>query len=360
MNRHDLLTLQAHRGSPAVSLLMPTHRTSPDAKRDPIVLKNLLLEAEGRLTERLGARAAAPLVKALNEQAAAVELRHARQGLGIFVADGFATTILLDAPVEARLVIDDSFATRDLARDMTRAGRYWLLALAESPTRLYLGIHDTLEEVRTGGFPIMHTGPGATESLPELSDKAPYEEARLHHFLERVEAAFAPFARSEPLPLALVGVERAIAHYRAVAPERSVIAQVTGSHDATPVHTLGPLVWRAVEPALATEREQALDALDAAVGAQRVASGLTDVWRHATSGRGDTLLLEEGYRQAARRDADDDRITLLDDPDAGDPDALVDAVDDAIERVLAHRGRVVFVPDGALKAHERVALTLRY
>jgi hypothetical protein len=182
MKRHELLTLQAHRGSPAVSLLMPTHRTSPDAKRDPIVLKNLLLEAEERLNAQWGEREAAPLLRSLHEQAAAVDLRQAGGGgLAIFVAEGFAATHVLHGSVEARVVIADRFATTDLVRDASRPERYWMLVLAERPTRLYRGDGPSLEEVRSGGFPMMHTGPGATESLPELADKAPYEEGRRSH-----------------------------------------------------------------------------------------------------------------------------------------------------------------------------------
>ncbi len=37
-----------------------------------------------------------------------------------------------------------------------------------------------------------------------------------------------------------------------------------------------------------------------------------------------------------------------------------DAVDDVIEEVLRKRGRVVFIPDGRLEAHQRIVLVLRY
>jgi len=44
-----------------------------------------------------------------------------------------------------------------------------------------------------------------------------------------------------------------------------------------------------------------------------------------------------------------------------DENALLDdAVDEVIETVLAKGGRVVFVDDGTLGAHSRIALILRY
>ena len=37
-----LLDLKSRETNPAISIVMPTHRTFPDNKQDPILLKNLL------------------------------------------------------------------------------------------------------------------------------------------------------------------------------------------------------------------------------------------------------------------------------------------------------------------------------
>ena len=50
MTVKDLATLTPS-GYPAVSLLMPTHRTPPENQQDPIRLRNLLAEAKRRLDE---------------------------------------------------------------------------------------------------------------------------------------------------------------------------------------------------------------------------------------------------------------------------------------------------------------------
>jgi hypothetical protein len=43
-----------------------------------------------------------------------------------------------------------------------------------------------------------------------------------------------------------------------------------------------------------------------------------------------------------------------------DLEVMDDAADVIVEEVLQKGGRVVFVPDGSLKDHSRVALILRY
>ena len=61
IHRSDLLQLQAINEYSSVSILAPTHRTSPDNKQDPIRVKNLVTEAKNRLLSEFSAREMEPL-----------------------------------------------------------------------------------------------------------------------------------------------------------------------------------------------------------------------------------------------------------------------------------------------------------
>lgn len=78
----------------------------------------------------------------------------------------------------------------------------------------------------------------------------------------------------------------------------------------------------------------------------------------AHEGRGRLLLVEEDFHYPARVDESGLHITLADDPAA--PDVMDDTVDDIIEEVLRKQGQVVFVENGKLDQHQRIALILRY
>ncbi len=361
MNRSDVQLLQSVRGAPAVSILLPTHRAYPANQQDPIRVKNLVSEATSRLLAQYKKREIEPLLARLEALAAEIDYRHTLDGLTLFVSRDFALKFYLPFPLHERVVIGDGFATRDLVFALNRSLRYWVLALSENATRLFEGMRESLEEIAEGGFPLAQEGPGATEPLPGGFGirRSAYRDEYDRQFLRQVDETFGRLTAADVLPLAVVGVERNLALFQEVSRHRNlIIATMTGSHDKTPASELAQLVWPGVREGLARQRQAMLGELEKAVGARQSASGMQAVWRAAQEGRGATLLVERDFHYPARVEAEGLTLTPADDPAA--PGVLADAVDDMIETMLAKGGRVVFVENGALEAHRRVALILRY
>ena len=361
MNRHDVALLQAVRGYPALSILLPTHRSAPDNKQDPIRLKNLTTQATDRLVAEFTKREVQSLLGNLEAAVREVDFRYTLDGLALFANSDFARSFVLPFRLAERVAIDETFATRDLVFAMNRSPRYWVLALSEKPTRLYEGARDTLVEVRDLGFPMVHEGPGGSAPLPGGFGvrKSAYRDEQQRKFFRQVDSGLAAAMADDPLPLVLVGVERNLTFFSEVTAYRAaIVASLTGSHDRTSAHDLGKLVWPLAEAGFAGRRASVLQELDDAVKARKVASTVGEAWRMAREGRGALLLVEEDFHYPAR--LDESGVHLLPSDGAGGPGALDDAVDDLIETVLGKGGRVVFVDDGALAAHDQVALILRY
>jgi hypothetical protein len=297
----------------------------------------------------------------LEQLAGAIDYHHTLDGLALFVNRDFARAVLLPFELQERVVVDESFYTRDLVFAINRTPRYWTVALSEKPTRLFEGTRDSLTEVQIGGFPMTHTGPGGERPLPGGFgvEKSAHRDERHRQFFRQVDAALKPLLTEDPLPLAVVGVDRFLAFFNEVTEHKAaVVTMLTGSHDKTSAHELGQLVWPLVKANLDQQRQQVLAELDKAVGAQKTVSTIGEVWRLAHEGRGRLLLVEQDYHVPARVDATGAHITPADGPDA--PDVIDDAVDEIIETVLEHQGQVVFVDNGQLEAHQRIALILRY
>ncbi len=361
MNRTDIQLLQAIRGYPALSILLPTHRTAPANHQDPIRVKNLVRQAQERLLAEFSQRDLAGLFARLDQLVNTIDYRYTLDGLALFVNADIARAFMLPFTLKERVVVDESFATRDLVFALNRTPRYWVLALSEQPTRLFEGTRETLIEVTGNGFPINHTGPGGQQAISNKPDinRSAYRDEHHRIFFRQVDAAFKPFMVADPLPLAVVGVDRYLAFFQEVsAYTNEIITTMTGNHDKTAAHELGKLVWPLVKSSLTARRQGYLQELDAAVGAQKYVSTIGEAWRLGHEGRGSLLLVEEDFHYPARVDASGMHLTPADDPSA--PDVLDDAVDDLIEIVLAHGGRVAFVDNGALAQHQQVALVLRY
>lgn len=361
MNRGDLQLLQSMRGYPALSILLPTHRTFPENRQDPIRVKNLVRQAVERLVAQFPKREVEPLLKRLEALVAEIDYNYALDGLALFVNQDITGKFYLPFPLQERVVLDQTFATRDLVYALNRSPRYWVLALGEQPARLFEGAREMLVEITGNGFPMSYEGPGTTEPLPGGFgiEKSAYRDERRRQFFREVDAALGQITAAEALPLILVGLDRNQAFFNEVTAHQNLIAAtLVGSHDKTPAHQLANLVWPLMQAHTRRERQEILKALSTALGDGKYAAGIISVWRMAQEGRGAILLVEEGFHYPARVEADGLQLTPADDPTA--PAVIADAVDELIETVLLKGGRVVFFQDGVLDAHQRIAMILRY
>lgn len=361
MNRREIHLLRQIKGYPCVTITLPTHRTSPDNRQDPIRVKNLVKQAAERLLGEFSKREIEPVLIRLEQIASDIDYPHTLDGLAIFVNRDFGRAVYLPFDLKERVVIDEDFFTRDLVFAMNRTPRYWTLALSEKPTRLFECTRDDFVEIQDGGFPMIHEGPGGEMPLPggEGINKSAYRDERHRQFFRQIDAALKPFLAGDPLPLAVVGVERFLAFFNEVTSNKAaIVTTLTGSHDKTSPHELAKLVWPLVKANLAEQRRQVLSELDKAVGERRFASTVGEVWRYAKEGRGRLLLVEEDFHFPARVDESGMHITPAEDATA--PGVIDDAVDEIIETVLDKQGRVVFVDNGSLQTHQRIALILRY
>jgi len=360
LSRTVLSQLQAHRDYPSVTILLPTHRSAPANRQDPIRARGLVREAVDRLHREFPKRAVSAVVENLRSLLREVDWDHTLGGVALFAARRHASAVALPFRVRSRAVVDETFATRDLVFALNRTPRYRVLVLDEKASRLYDAVTDVLDEHVAKPFPLVHTGPGGRARLPGglgVSPSAVRDEAH-KAFFRTIDDAVARLQEADRLPLVVAGVERHLASFREVTRQADAIAgMVAGSHGRTPPTALGKLAWAALQAGSTVRRTQALVRLGEAIGAHRHASGIDQVWRAASERRCQTLLVEQGFEHPADVAADGDRLL----PCSGrGPAALDDAVDEVIERVLAAGGEIFFFEDGTLQDHQRIAAVLRY
>jgi hypothetical protein len=271
-----------------------------------------------------------------------------------------ASAVQIPFRVKARVMIDATFATRDLVFALNRAPRYRVLVLTEKPTRLFDAATSVLTEVTEKPFPMVHKGPGGASRLPggQGINRSAVRDESHRQFFRKVDEALAAIQKEDHLPVVLVGVDRFLAFYQEVTRDAdAIVGLVAGSHDDPNPAALGKLVWPVFKAGSTLRRTRALVRLAEAVSVNRHASGVDQVWRAAFDKRCQTLLVETDFVYPADVTPEGDRLLPYTGAGAA---SLDDAVDEMIEAVLTHGGEVFFYEPGTLDLHQRIAAVLRY
>ncbi|WP_199549264.1 chemotaxis protein [Streptomyces sp. N35] len=355
-----LAKLRQPRPYPAVSLLMPTHRREPDNAQDPVRLRNLLARARDLLQAdpAVTRERRADVLDQLDQAAAEVDLVHARDGLVIYAAPGEHQVWSVAREVPERVVLSDTFLTRNLVAARAAAQPFWALAVAADRVSLWSGEGDQVTEHTGDGFPMERSLEDPDAERKERIGDLPstFRDEQTRQFLRQAHEALRVVLASSPRPLYVLGGSAALS-----------LLEETGplGKDTTTVQqeglAAGPAaqVWRAVEPLradkAAADRAATVSELDAARGRREFAGGLDEVAQAARDGRIRLLAVEEHFRAVVR-----DYLDHLEPAEPTDLDARDDIVDELVEQALETGAEVRFVPDGTLSDAGRIAGVLRY
>ncbi|MEV5548455.1 chemotaxis protein [Streptomyces sp. NPDC052309] len=356
-----LAELRRPRPYPAVSVLTPTHRREPNNAQDPVRLRNAVAEAKKQLeddpsvTRERRIEVSRELDRALTE----VDLAHAEDGLAIFAAPGEHQVWTLARSVPERVVLSDTFLTRNLVAAQTAERPFWVLSVAADRVALWNGGVDRVVEERTGGFPMDRPPENFDPERQERIGDTPstFRDETTRRFLRDADAAMAKVLRAHPRPLYITGPQPALSlldEAGGIARDAVLVPRGGLAHGGT-----AEGVWQAVHPVLAEEARGSAAAvakeLEAARGRKDYAAGVDELWQSARSGRVRLLAVEENYRVTVR-DAGDHLIPA----ESGDLDAREDIVDEIVEQCLETGADVRFVPDGTLGDANGIAGVLRY
>lgn len=339
MNHATLRDLQARRGYPCVSVLINTTPGMVMSADDRQRAVSLLANAGQRLIGDADDAVRQELIDALTDELQERSVETATAALGLFAMPGYHNSVRLGRAVSERVIIDDTFATRDLVADLNRTAVFRVVTVSDRGARVLIGDRQRLVEERDGTWPLERT-----------------EDIRGGAWPKEIAARMRAAHAERPLPTVMVGVDRIVrAVQRAGCP--AVVGTVAGNHDRSGWVELHHLTWPVVSDWLRTDRQRALRALGDARSTRRFAGGIDEVWTLANEGRVDTVVVEDGYQLAVVVD-EVNGLLRADDPTV--PGVIDDIVDEVIEAVLRHGGTAVMVDDGDLVAHDRIAAVLRY
>ena len=331
----DVERLRSVVGYPLVSILLGTTPGDRMASEDAIRLSAMLGDVERRLRAESTVHDAVRLADRC--RSAAIELldEPCGWGLALFVGADLVEVFRLPHTPTERVVIDPTFATRELEFAVRRSPGCRVVVIGPDVTRLFVVERGACEEQLTACFPV--TGP-----VPHIGLRDHVSDVVSGILLDRA---------SWGLPLILVG-PRLVADAISTASGFETLAQVErrgGEMDTDSVLALAQSVTASVS---ARGSGHALDRLDRAVINGTAATGLEAVWTAAVQGTVQLAVIDRDFSQGAVVDPANGAAELVDDPTA--PGAIDDLVDELIEFTMLAGGDVVFVDRGEL-GDDRVA-----
>ncbi len=363
--RADLEKLAAHRGTPTVSIYLPTTPVTQDTKLDRIELKNLLKTAVDQMEAGgVPKRSIWPIeeqVGGLIDDDDFWTLQ--ANSLAVFALDGRITTFRLPNRLQSRVEVSDRAHLKPLLRAVTFPHNAYVLALSIGACRLVevspdLPPHD----VRVPGLPRDFNDAlgkrSHTENRSEMSSgESTSESAMLNRYARTVDQALRPVLAGKEPPLIVAASEPLASIWRSVSsyPHTSHEA-IPGSADQTPDHELAASA-RDILDRIYAERIRTLGELYATrEGQGRATADVAQAARAATFGAVDTLIVDMDDAVYGTLSEDDGSITFADGPSA----ATYGIVDEIAGRALLSGAEIVAARRGDIPGGGTLAAILRY
>ncbi|HMR18480.1 MAG TPA: hypothetical protein PKA53_04200 [Sphingobacterium sp.] len=341
-----------------VTIILNTHRTKPDNQKDPLTLKNLIKEAEQRLLVDRDKKHVQGLIQSLTELEAKIDHSHNLESLILFVNEDIAEYTRLPIPVEDRVVIDQTFATRDLIRGLHLDSGYYVLVLSQQKVRLIETFNDRVVAEIGGSFPIENNQFYSTNKA-ELSN-ATRQTNLVAEFFNRVDKEVNKVRKDNPLPVLICTEESNYHEYLKIADEKQSIFDTFLNQNRVDekAQAIVEEAWKIVKEHNVQRNNARKEELQKAVSNGLFLSDVNDIWKAISEGRVQTLFVEQGLFQPAV--IEDGLVTLVSTADKNRKEVIDDIYDEMIELNMNFGGDVVFLPKGELKDFNGFGATTRY
>lgn len=341
-----------------ITIVLNTHRTKPDSKVDRLELKKLIQEADNRLFQYEAEEKARILSKRLHALENHIHFDENLDSLVLFVSDTVAKHLHLPLRVENRVIIDKSFATRDLVRLLHMKTNYFILVLSEYKARLIEAFNETLIREVDAPFPIENTELYSSTTI-ELKN-AERQKHLLSEFYNRIDKAVNEIRNDDPKPVLICSQEMNYSEYLKVADLKDSIFPVfvPGNKLYQDAHEIIHESWKIVRSFQLEKNSKRVQELEEAVSSGKFLSDANEIWNATNEGRIRTVFIEEDLFRPAR--IDNNTITFVNESERNKPDVVDDVYDEIIEASMNSGADVVFMKKGELQQFQGIGAVTRF
>ncbi len=356
--KSKLNELKSIKADNCITIILNTHRTAPDNLKDKILLKNLLKEAENRLVESVDKRVAANLIERLTALEGTIDHSMNLESLILFVNEDVSEIVRLPIKVEDRVIIDQTFATRDLMRTLHLNSRYYVLVLSQSKARLIEAFNDKV--IKEIGKPF----PFENKLMFGLSQYeagvASRQSSNMAEYYNQVDKHVNEIRKNSGLPVLISSDEANFHEYLKVADYKDTIYQIRlgGNRLEDKDQAIVKDAWEIIKGYVTERNNKRITELEKATGTGNFRSDINDIWRAIKEGKVQTVFVEQGLFKPAI--LENDIIELVSDDKSESKNYIDDILDELLELNMSFGGENVFLPKGKLDKYNGYGAITRY
>jgi hypothetical protein len=362
-----------------LSIYMPAHSTAAETQQDKIRFKNMIREAENRLQEN-GLRSSEareflePLKKLLGNEPF---WQHQRDGLAVFMSDDIFRYFRLPEDFKELLVVARRFHLKPLLSFLSNDGRFYILAVSQNKTKLFLGTHYTISEIDEVNIPgnlaeaLQYDDPERqlqfhTQTGGEGKRAAMFHgqgvgtddgKNNLMRYFRQIDKGLHSILKEERAPLVLASVAYLFPIYREQNTYPYFVNEgIKGNPDELPTEELHKQAWDIVRPVFLKAMEEALDKYKLLEHTEQASDNMRVIIPAAYHGRVDVLFVAVGLQEWGSFDQKKNSIDLHDEPE-GDNEDLLDFA--AVQTVL-NGGTVYALSPDNMPDNRKLMAIFRY
>ncbi len=368
-----------------VSIYMPISKQGAEIQQNPIRFKNLIREAEAKLSERgIEKKEIKTLLQPVEVEIDREDFWQNQSNLlVIFVASDFFRYYSFPLDFGELVVVQPNFHLKPILSLLAGDGLFYVLALSQQEIRLIECTRSSAKEVvvenlpksmdealqydetakegqyrlstSKGGTnnPFTHAGSFHGQGSPDR-DK-PQEDILQYFYL--VNKAITEYLKGKKAPLVLAGVEYLFPLYREANTYKHLVAEgLTGSPKVLKPEALQAEALEIVEPMFLQEIEEAIAHYSELAGTEKISTDLNKTLSAAYFGRIEQLFVAVGIQTWGTFNPDTSSVQVHPDAEVGDEDLLnVVAV-----QTLLNGGTVYAVPPEKVPEEAPLAAIFRY
>ncbi|MEO9210240.1 MAG: hypothetical protein ABI208_04030 [Ginsengibacter sp.] len=339
-----------------VTIILQTHRTLPDNEKDSLVLKNLIKEAESRLSAEYEKPFVSEMMKRINDLAKDINHKYNKESLALFVNENIAEFIRMPISVEDRVVIDKSFATRDIVRALNKEIAYYVLVLGRDKARLIEAFNDKMFNEIEDNFPFENRNLNPVQRSEASIGRR--QTNLTQEFFNRVDKQLNELWKENPLPVIICADENNYSEYLQIADKKEIIVgHLKGNRLHEKAHHIIEAAWPIMNKLNIEKVQQRISELKTAVNSRNFLIDYNEIWQAVNNGKGKTLFVKQGHFQPAILENNHIELVSKENIEKANVD---DIIDEMVEKNLQSNGDAIFINGDELEKFNGLVLVTKY